>query len=41
MILKDDGEIIVARDFNGRLPVHIGKNKDGICASFESFAYQN
>lgn len=40
LILKDDGEIIVARDILGRLPVHIGKNKDGICASFESFAYQ-
>ncbi len=40
LILKNDGELIVARDFNGRLPVHIGKNKDGMCTSFESFAYQ-
>ncbi len=40
MILKDDGHIIVARDKSGRLPVMIGKNKDGYCISFESFAYQ-
>lgn len=40
IILKDDGEIILARDSKGRLPIHVGKNKDGYCASFESFAYQ-
>lgn len=40
LILKDDGNIICARDKVGRLPIHIGKNKDGLAVSFESFAYQ-
>ena len=40
LILKEDGNIICARDKNGRLPVHLGKNNDGVCISFESFAYQ-
>lgn len=40
LILKDDGTIIAARDRLGRLPVQIGKGKDGFCISFESFAYQ-
>lgn len=40
LILKDDGNIIVARDRLGRIPVLIGKNEDGHCLSFESFAYQ-
>ena len=40
LILKDDGTIITARDSVGRLPVIIGKNEDGYCVSFESFAYQ-
>lgn len=31
--------IIAARDKLGRLPVLIGKNPDGFCVSFESFAY--
>ena len=31
--------IIVARDKMGRLPVLIGKNDNGYCVSFESFAY--
>ena len=31
--------IIAARDRLGRLPVLIGKNSDGCCVSFESFAY--
>ena len=31
--------IIAARDRVGRLPVLVGKNEDGCCASFESFAY--
>ena len=38
LILRDDGSIIAARDKVGRLPIVIGKNKDGYCASFESFA---
>lgn len=39
LIMKDDGSIIAARDKVGRLPVLIGKDKDGYCISFESFAY--
>jgi len=31
--------VIAARDKLGRLPVLIGKNEDGYCVSFESFAY--
>ncbi len=40
LILKDDGSIIAARDKLGRLPVLIGRSKDGYAVSFESFAYQ-
>ena len=40
IILKDDGNIIAARDKVGRLPVLIGKNDDGFAVAFESFAYQ-
>ena len=40
LILKDDGNLIVARDRMGRLPVLIGKNDDGYSVAFESFAYQ-
>lgn len=40
LILKQDGNLICARDKNGRLPIHLGKNAEGVCASFESFAYQ-
>ena len=39
LILTPDG-IIAARDKLGRLPVLVGKNEDGCCVSFESFAYQ-
>ena len=38
LLLTRDG-IIAARDALGRLPVLIGKNEDGHCVSFESFAY--
>ena len=38
LILTGDG-IIAARDRLGRLPVLVGKNEDGCCVSFESFAY--
>ena len=37
LILTSDG-IVAARDRLGRLPVLIGKNGEGCCASFESFA---
>ena len=39
LILTPDG-IIAARDKLGRLPVLVGKNSEGHCVSFESFAYQ-
>ena len=39
LILVDDGRLIAARDQMGRIPVQIGKNEDGYCASFEQFAY--
>ena len=38
LLLTKDG-IIAARDKMGRLPVLVGKNEDGHCVSFESFAY--
>ena len=40
LILRDNGSIIAARDRLGRLPVVIGKNDNGYCVSFESFAYK-
>ncbi len=40
LILKDDGNIIAARDKMGRIPVLIGKKDDGYCVSFEDFAYK-
>ena len=40
LILNEKG-IYCARDKYGRTPLVIGKNKDGYCASFESFAYLN
>ena len=39
LILTDDGRLIAARDRLGRIPVQIGKNENGYCASFEQFAY--
>ena len=39
LLLTPDG-LIAARDRVGRLPVLVGKNQDGCCVSFESFAYQ-
>ena len=40
LILTSDGNLIVARDKVGRLPVLVGRNEDGYCVSFESFAYK-
>ena len=40
LILKNNGNIIAARDKYGRHPVQIGKNVDGFAVSFESFAYK-
>ncbi len=38
IILKNDGKLLAARDRLGRIPVLIGKNEDGYCVTFESFA---
>ena len=40
LILRENGDLIAARDRLGRLPVLIGRGADGYCVSFESFAYQ-
>ena len=40
LILRNDGALIAARDRLGRLPIAIGKNEDGYCVAFESFAYK-
>ena len=40
LILKEDGNIIAARDKVGRIPVLVGKREDGYCVSFEDFAYK-
>ena len=39
LILTENNEIIAARDALGRLPVLVGRNLEGSCVSFESFAY--
>ena len=39
ILLLTPDAIIAARDRLGRLPVLVGKNDDGLCVSFESFAY--
>ena len=39
LILTDKCSIIAARDKLGRLPILVGKNEEGYCVSFESFAY--
>lgn len=40
LILTDKGEIIAARDRMGRLPIILGRDEDGYCVSFESFAFE-
>ena len=39
LILTDKGSLITARDRLGRIPVQIGKDDQGYCASFEEFAF--
>lgn len=39
LILKEGGSIIAARDKMGRIPVLLGKDDEGYCVTFESFAY--
>lgn len=38
LILKEDGNLIAARDKFGRLPIIIGKDDFGHCVTFEDFA---
>lgn len=40
IILKEGGNVIAARDKMGRLPIQLGKNEDGFCFSFESYAFE-
>ena len=40
LLMTEDKAIIAARDRFGRLPVHVGRDEDGYCVAFESFAYQ-
>ena len=40
LILKEDGNLIAARDKLGRLPITIGKDSEGYAVSFETFAYE-
>ncbi|MEG1879061.1 MAG: amidophosphoribosyltransferase, partial [Pseudoflavonifractor sp.] len=40
MLILTPEALIAARDKYGRLPVLIGKDTDGYCASFEFFAYR-
>ena len=40
LLMTEDKAIIAARDRFGRLPVHVGRDADGYCVAFESFAYQ-
>ena len=39
LILKENGNVIAARDKLGRLPVLVGQGEAGTCVSSESFAY--
>lgn len=39
LLMTPEGDIIAARDAMGRLPVLLGRNDEGFCVSFESFAY--
>lgn len=38
LILKEDGNLIAARDKVGRLPVVVGRTDDGYCVTLEPFA---
>ena len=40
LLILTKSSIIAARDKEGRLPIVIGHNADGYCASLESFAFQ-
>ena len=40
IIIMTEDSLFAGRDRVGRLPIHVGKNGDGYCVSFESFPYQ-
>lgn len=40
LIMTEGGQLIVARDKVGRLPIIIGHDSEGYAVSFESFAYE-
>lgn len=40
LLLKENGNLIAARDKVGRIPVAIGKSENGYAVSFEAFAYR-
>ena len=40
LLLTEEGALIVARDKDGRLPISVGKSREGHAVSFESFAYE-
>ncbi|MDO4518360.1 MAG: amidophosphoribosyltransferase, partial [Bacillota bacterium] len=40
LILKENGNIVAARDKVGRTPILVGKDEDGYALAFESFAYE-
>lgn len=40
LLLKNDGNIIAARDRLGRLPIAVGQSEDGFAVSFEAFALE-
>ncbi len=39
LVMTQDGALIAARDKMGRLPVLVGRDDEGYCVTFESFAY--
>ncbi len=40
VILKDNGNVICARDMVGKLPIQLGSNGESFCFSFESYAFE-
>lgn len=40
VLIMTPDRLIAGRDWHGRLPIHLGRDEDGICVSFETFAYQ-
>lgn len=40
IIVEENGNVIAARDYYGRLPIQIGRREDGFALSFESYVYE-